>query len=260
MWIHVHGIADSMLLGQLHQAAQDIVVIGSAAVLCTDGYLTLRTLKALSHTAHVHGPGFGYALRNRGRTAVPHFLIDGKVGIHPALRCHGLILKILGITHQNSCRQLIIQETALDVSGWGNPCPGFKAHIVAGHDAKFHCILPARNVLVHQHFHRIPCALGLFIAAVYMYGGIHQLAGSLIDSVRLGNNTHILSLGIGRLHASYVSQLQPAVFLNLGNHASQGVAVGLQQDPVFLIPAAKISDDASLNRAPGLHPQCLQFL
>ena len=82
MWIHVHGIADSMLLGQLHQAAQDIVVIGSAAVLCTDGYLTLRTLKALSHAAHVHGPGFGYALRNRGRTAVPHFLIDGKVGIH----------------------------------------------------------------------------------------------------------------------------------------------------------------------------------
>ena len=64
---------------------------------------------------------------------------------------------------------------------------------------------------------RIPCALGLLIAAVYMYGGIHQLAGSLIDSVRLGDNPHILSLGISRLHASYIGQLQPAVFLNLGN-------------------------------------------
>ena len=92
-----------------------------------------------------------------------------------------------------------------------------------------------------------------------MYGGIHQLAGSLIDSVRFGDNPHILSLGISRFHASYISQLQPSVVLNLGNHTAQGVAVGLQQDPVFLIPAAKICDDASLNRAPDLHPQCLQF-
>ena len=92
MRIYIHSIADLMLLRQLHQPADNLIIVGAPALLCTDLTLMLRPGKSVSHTAHIHRPGLCNAFRHRSRASVSHFLINGKMRIYMALRNHRFLL------------------------------------------------------------------------------------------------------------------------------------------------------------------------
>ena len=89
---------------------------------------------------------------------------------------------------------------------------------------------------------------------------IDKLADALIDVPSLCNDAHVFSLCIGRLHAADIGQFKAAVFLDLGNHTSKGVAVGFQKDAVLILFSSKVSNHSAFYGPAGRNPQSGKLL
>ena len=88
VWIHIYCKTNLIFLCKLHQTAYDLVIIRTAAVLCTNRNFPLCTHKAFAYTAHIHRPCFCNTSWYRGASAVSHFLIHRKMSVYKPLRLY----------------------------------------------------------------------------------------------------------------------------------------------------------------------------
>ena len=247
-----------MLWGLRERPYVHLVAVGAAGILGADGDLPLGAVQTFAHAAHVHGDGLGDTGGNAGAAAMAHFLIDRDVGVELPLRLHACVFQVLGKAQQNAHRQLVVQEAALEVAGGGAAGAGVEAHNVANGNAQGLGLLGRGDILVQDDFNGIIGALGVGIAAVDVDGGVHQLAGALVNFAAAGIDLYVLRLGIVGAHAAQGGQLQPAVALDLADHGTQGVGVGLQQQGIVPILAAQLCQNAALGGDSGRAAQGLK--
>ena len=107
-----------------------------------------------------------------------------------------LVFYIFCEAKQNSGAELVIQKTALDVTGLRDAGPGI--HADEGTVLNTQCldIFPGRYLFIQQDFHGVKSSLGLLIIVVDMDGSIRQLYGAFVYFAVQRIDTAVLGLDI----------------------------------------------------------------
>ena len=176
-----------------------------------------------------------------------HLFIDGEVEPDPALRGDALVLEILGQADQDGGGELVVQKTALDVALLRDPGPGIKADDVPHADAQLLHVVGGAYQLVQHHLGVVEVGDGLVQLPVHVGGGVAEQEGALVGAVELGDDPDVFGVGHHGGQTAQTGQTQPAGALDLGHHAAQGVAVGLQQQTVVGLLTAQIHQDAAFD-------------
>ena len=77
-----------------------------------------------------------------------------------------------------------------------------------------------------------------------MHGGVVHLEAALIRLAVPRIDGRVLALGVVGVHAAYAGEAQPAVALDLGDHAAKGIEMRRKHDGVAL--AAQAAEHAAL--------------
>ena len=180
----------------LDQPFDHIIMIRSVAVLDADGYLTIRAFQPLSDATHIYGQQFLHIFRSGSAGTVTHFLEDRDMLVDLTGQLQILVFYIFCEAKQNSGAELVIQKTALDVTGLRDAGPGI--HADEGTILNTQCldIFPGRYLFIQQDFHGIEGTLGLLVIAVDMDGSIRQLYGAFVYFAVQRIDTAVLGLDI----------------------------------------------------------------
>ena len=92
-----------------------------------------------------------------------------------------------------------------------------------------------------------------------MDGGVAKLQGALIHSAVSGIHPDVLRLAVFSPHTAQVCHPQTPVGFDLGHHSAQGIGMGLQQQGVVFVFAAKLSQHAALIGETGGITKRLKF-
>ena len=163
-----------------------------------------------------------------------HFLVSGEVEPHRPGGGHVPMGHLAGQGQEDTSRQLIVQEAALDVPRGGDGGAGVKAHHIPIGDAQGLHVLPALHLLVQHHLHGVEGAGGVGIVGVDVGGGVVELEGAGVHLAVPGADAHIFPLAVVGTQAAHVDNVDAALSGDAGDHAPQGVQVGQQQQAVFL--------------------------
>ena len=211
MGVYVYGVIRLLGLCGFNELARHFIAVWTAGILGADGYLTFSTGKAVANASHVHAYSLRNARRQRGGTAVSHFLIYRDMGVHRALGLSAAFPDVFANAQQYAYGQLVIQESALYVPALCYPRPGLKANYVPNLYAKTAGILFGFYVLVQHYLLCVEAALRIAVFAVHVYRCVAELAGSLDSPAASGIHPHVFRLGVIGLHSAYVGYAQPAV-------------------------------------------------
>ena len=130
MGVYVYCVIRLLGLCGFNELARHFIAVWTAGILGADGYLTFSTGKAVANASHVHAYSLRNARRQRGGTAVSHFLIYRDMGVHRALGLSAAFPDVFANAQQYAYGQLVIQESALYVPALCYPRPGLKANYV----------------------------------------------------------------------------------------------------------------------------------
>ena len=185
-----------IVLRCLNQGFDYIIMIRPVSVLHTDGYLTIRAFQSFSDTSHVYGQQFFHIFRSGSAGTVTDFLEDGDMLVDLAGQLQIFVLYIFGKSQQNSGAELVIQETALDVTGLSNAGTGIHADEGTVFNPKRFYFLFGRYLFIQQHFHGVKSPLGLLIIVVDMDGSVGQLYGTVVYFTVQRVDTAVFSLNV----------------------------------------------------------------
>ena len=215
MRINIHRKIASRFFRRLNQIRNDIIIVRSLAVFCTDRYLMLFAGKTVSYTSHIHGKHFCHTIRNGSGSAVSNLFKNCHVEINSPLRSHAILFDMLCVSKKHCGTELIIQETALDIAALCNCCSRFKADKISGHNSQLLRLLFGRCLFVNNNLHHIVCPLCLRVFTIYVNRGVAKLACPVIDtSVPCPDADSLTFCGVG-VDSSHRRNLQTSVALDL---------------------------------------------
>ena len=244
--IHIHSIVRAGFLRCVDQLAHHLVAVRTAGVLGADGDLLFSALQTVTHAAHVHGNGLRDTCGDGSAAAVAHFFVDGDVGVDLAGGDNLVVCQIFGKAQQNTDTQLVIQETALQITAGSSLGARVKADDIAHFNTQLAGIIGRIYILIQNDLHSVPAAGSGGIILVYMDGSVTKLTGTFNHRAAAGMDADIFRFRVVGIHAAETGQLQAAVALDLTDHGAEGIGMGFQQQGIIGIFTAQIHDHTAL--------------
>ena len=172
--------------------------------------------------------------------------VYGDVRVDAALRLRAGVLHVFRKAEQNADGELVVQETALYVSGFCYPRARVEAHEVADLDAERAGVFGGLDVLIQHKLGRVEAALGVGEVAVDIDGGMAERERTLDDRAAAGVQPRVLSLAVCGAQPAEISQAEAAVLLlHLGHHSTERVGVSREQQRVGSILAVEFDEHAA---------------
>ena len=172
--------------------------------------------------------------------------VYGDMRVDAALRLRAGVLHVFCKAEQDADGELIVQKTALYVSGCGYPCARVEAHKVADLDAERAGVLGGLDVLVQHKLGRVEAALGVGEVAVDMDGGVAELERTFNDRAAAGVQPRVLGLAVRGAQPAEIRQAEAAAALYLGHHSAERVGVRFKQQRVGSVLAAEVDEHTAL--------------
>ena len=189
-----------------HQAHNALAALCAAEVVipvngALDGDLVAEALSTVRipgriEQIRVDAYRLGHTRGNGACAAMADLFVYGDVRVDAALRLRAGVLHVFRKAEQNADGELVVQETALYVSGFCYPRARVKAHEVADLDAERAGVFGGLDVLIQHKLGRVEAALGVGEVAVDMDGGIAELERTLNDRAAAGVQPRVLSLAV----------------------------------------------------------------
>ena len=166
MGIHIHCVVSFRLSGCGNELAHHIVVVGTAGILGANGNLLFGTLQTVTYTTHIHGNHFRHTGRDRSGAAMANLFVNRDMDVSSSFRCQMIVGKVFGKAQEDAYAELVIQETALEITGSGFSGAGIKTDNVTNLNTQFPGIGGGGDILVQYYFRGVPVALGVAVVTV----------------------------------------------------------------------------------------------